>query len=76
MLTVASRATALCRVRDHNIRTLLRFSDEFETFVLRINGRSGLRWRDREHFDALHVLLDVCSIDIADDRSTRNERRL
>jgi hypothetical protein len=51
----------------------LHFGNEFEPFVLRIEWGSGLRGHDRENFDALHVLLDIGPVHVADDGPAGDE---
>jgi hypothetical protein len=72
---VAPRATtALRRVGDYNVRTLLGGGDKFDALVAWVERRSGLGRHHREDLDALHVLFDVSAIDVADNRPARNQR--
>jgi hypothetical protein len=71
-LAVATGSTAFGGVGDNDVGTLLGRRDELETFVARIQGRGGLGRHDREDFDSLHVLLNVGTIDVADDGSAVN----
>jgi hypothetical protein len=73
---VASWTSALRGVRDDDIGALLWFGDELETLVLGIDRGGRLGGRDREHFNALHVLLNVSAIDVPDHRSAGHERCL
>jgi hypothetical protein len=75
-LTVAPCAAALRGVRDYHVGSLLHFRNHFEPLVLWIEGGSGLRGHDRENLDALHVLLNIGAVHVADDRAAGDERRL
>ena len=69
-----ARTTTLGRVGDDDVRALLRLRNQFEALVARIERRRGLRRSHREDFNALHVLLDVGAVDIADHGSTGTAR--
>jgi hypothetical protein len=70
---VAPRATtALRRVGDHHVRTLLGGRNKFNALVAWVEWRSGLGCHHREDLNALHILFDVSAIDVADDRPARN----
>jgi hypothetical protein len=71
-LAVATGATAFGGVGDNDVGTLLGRGDELEAFVARIQGGGGLGRHDRKDLDSLHVLLNVGTIDVADDGSAVN----
>jgi hypothetical protein len=73
LLTVTSRAATLRGVRDHDVGPLLHFRNEFEAFVSRIEWGSRLGSHDRKNLDALHVLLNIGAIDVADHRAAGDE---
>ena len=59
--------------RDDDVRARLGNWDQFDSLVTRVQRGRGLRRHNREHFHALHVLLDVRAIDVADYRTTGHE---
>jgi hypothetical protein len=73
-VAVVSAAPTLGGVRHDDVRTLLGCGNEFQTFVTRVDGRGGLGRHDGQHFDALHVLLDVGSVDVAHHGAARHQR--
>jgi hypothetical protein len=68
--------TALGSVGDDDVGTFADYRNEFESFVAWIKWGRGLRCHHGKDLDALHVLLDVRTIDVADYWPARNERRL
>jgi hypothetical protein len=76
MIVVSSGTSSFAGVGHDDVGSLFCFGDEFYAFVLGIKWGSSLRRSDGENFDPLHVLLDVGAIDVANNRSTRDERRL
>jgi hypothetical protein len=74
LFSITTRSTTFARVRHHDVGTFLRLLNEFEALVARIDGRRRLGSGHREHFNTLHVLLNVGAIDVTYLGSTGNER--
>jgi hypothetical protein len=74
VVAVVSTTPTLGCVGDDDVGTLLGGRNEFETFVARVEGRGALGRHDRQHLDALHVLLDVGAVDVAHHGAARYQR--